>query len=77
MRDVVYSIHTDKDVGEKEIRVEVKKDEEEILKQEKQEKLDKARKALESITNNSKAPIFCPKHGTSRIGNEYTCGCQI
>jgi hypothetical protein len=25
----------------------------------------------------AKIPMFCPKHQGSRIGNNYTCGCEI
>ena len=53
---------------------EVSQDEKELLKQ---EKIKKAREAIKNMEKNSKAPTFCPKHGTMRVGDHYTCGCLI
>ena len=60
-----------KEVTRDEMKKEVEKDEKEIIKN---EKLEKARKALADF---SKKPMFCPKHRAGRIGDKYTCGCEV
>jgi Arc/MetJ-type ribon-helix-helix transcriptional regulator len=56
---------------------EVKKDDEALREQLKQEKLEKAREALGKMEEMSKAPTFCSKHHGMRVGESYTCGCHI
>ncbi len=78
MREVVFGTPKPKREVKTEVREvqkeEIKKDE---LELQKQEKLSKARDLLNSLPRQSKAPLFCPKHSGSRIGENYTCGCKI
>lgn len=63
-----------REVSVEEMKREVSLDE---LELQKQEKIKKARESITNIEKNSRAPVFCPKHGTMRVGDHYTCGCLI
>ena len=39
------------------------------------EKKEKAIEALKSI--GVKPALFCPKHGTMKVGETYSCGCKV